>query len=400
MRLDHPVADGGQRDLGALLFGAQGFLRAAALGHVHQRADGAGLRAAGGGEGRLVVRHVARGEAVGRLDADLVVPRLCEPGRALRRQLGRVVGGRGRGARGVRPGLEEPLPRAVDLQVGALRVAHEHRQRQGVDELAREVQLLALQALGFAQRQHQRLHLARHVVEGGGQGARLQRSGHLHAGVHAALAECVGGLRQAPQHACVGAQQQREQEQDGEDVERGDAHLHHHRVPHLADQRLRVQNHGEPPELPVGRGLAELLHGRRQVHPFGEPGGRGGGRGRALHLDGGPGAPLPPQGLQLGREMGGAFAQGGGGGLGVVHGQGSQGGQQRIADAAQFAGGVAVDFGRLGGQQVVIAHGADQQDDQHDGQVQAGVGAPPEPGAEMSGAHGEWCPSFSFKTEG
>ncbi|MNL39488.1 hypothetical protein D3C87_1617690 [compost metagenome] len=69
------------------------------------------------------------------------------------------------------------------------------------------MQLLALHLLGIAQRQNQRLDLARHVVESGRHGTRFERSGLLHARIQAALAECIGGLGQAAQHARIGAQQ-------------------------------------------------------------------------------------------------------------------------------------------------------------------------------------------------
>ena len=83
---DDPVANGGERDFGALLLGLQGLLGALAFGHVHQGADGACQRAAGAGEGRFVVRHVQRrlvGGVEG-VDGDHVVLARWRPGPSVR----------------------------------------------------------------------------------------------------------------------------------------------------------------------------------------------------------------------------------------------------------------------------------------------------------------------------
>ncbi|MNL66540.1 hypothetical protein D3C87_1910250 [compost metagenome] len=53
------------------------------------------------------------------------------------------------------------------------------------------------------------------------------------------------------------------------------------------------------------------------------------------------------------------------------------------------------------GHQVVVAHRADQHDDQHDRHIQPGIGAPQEPGAEISGAHRQWpSPQGLIKVSG
>ena len=260
------------------------------------------------------------------------------------------------------------------------------------------MQLLALLALGFVQRQHQRLDLARHVVERLGHGPGFEGAGDLHAGAQVALAERIGGLRQPPQHACIGAQQQGEQEQDGEDVERRDAGLDDHRAPDPVHQRLGLQGDGQAARGAVGQALGGLLQGLGDVQPAGKPGrGCRGGGGGGMHFGGGQRGllgrlrGLPPERLHAGAQVGDAIAQDARNCVGIRDGCGRQARQEVVTGAAQLGRSMAVDFAGFGLQQGVVAHATDQQDDQHDGDVEPGGGAPQKPCAEICSArHRRW----------